>query len=334
MVFLFQWKEKPLQDLTGRNVLITGGAGFIGYNLARRLSEIGVRVVVYDNLSGAGSTKRAEKLGASNIRCVVADVFDRNELLLAAKGVDVIFHLAALSSVPESYANPQKDCQINVLGTVNVLNTARVVEASVVFSSSSTVYGLPQETPTPEDHPLHPISFYGLSKLVAEKYCQAYHETYGLPTVVLRLFNVYGPEAVTGVIYDFLKKIQANNRRLEVIGSGEQSKDFIYVDDVVDAIIRATHIDRAIGEAYNLGSGSTTNVVKLAEEVLNLLGLLGVTEIACGVRDDWPGDVTYTHADIKKIKQQLGWKPQNPLEEGLLKTIKWFESKYEPIVRH
>ena len=321
-----------MQDLTGRHVLVTGGAGFIGYNLARRLSEIGAMVVVYDNLSGMGSAERAENLKALNIRCVIADIFDRNELLLAAKGVDIIFHLAALSSVPESYANPQKDCQINVLGTVNVLNTARVVDAPVIFTSSSTVYGIPQKTPTPEDHPLHPISFYGLSKLVAEKYCQAYHETYGLPTVLLRLFNVYGPEAVTGVSYDFLKKIKANNRRLEVIGSGEQSKDFIYVDDTVDALIRVAQIDRAIGEVYNVGSGSTINVVKLTEEILNLLGLLGVTKIICGVQDDWPGDVTCTHADITKIKQQLGWEPKTTLEEGFLKTIKWFESKYGPIV--
>lgn len=323
-----------MQDLTGRNVLITGGAGFIGYNLARRLAEIGAKVVVYDNLSGAASAERAEKLKALNIRCVVADIFDRDELLSAAKGVDIIFHLAALSSVPESYANPQKDCQVNVLGTVNVLNVARVVDASVIFTSSSTVYGVPQKTPTPEDHPLHPISFYGLSKLVAEKYCQAYHETYGLPTGLLRLFNVYGPEAVTGACYDFLKKIQANNRRLEVIGSGEQSKDFIYVDDTVDAIIRAAQTDSAIGEAYNLGSGSTINVVKLAEKILNLLGLLEVSKIVCGVQEDWPGDVTYTHADITKIKQCLRWKPNTTLEEGLLKTINWFESKYGPIVHH
>lgn len=321
-----------MQDLTSRHVLVTGGSGFIGYNLARRLSEIGAMVVVYDNLSGTASAERAEKLKALNIRCVIADIFDRNELLLAAKGVDIIFHLAALSSVPESYANPQKDCQINVLGTVNVLNTARVVDAPVIFTSSSTVYGIPQKKPTPEDHPLHPISFYGLSKLVAEKYCQAYHKTYGLPTVLLRLFNVYGPEAVTGVSYDFLKKIKANNRRLEVIGSGEQSKDLIYVEDIVDAIIRVAQIDRAIGEAYNLGSGDTINVVKLAEKILNLLDLLGVTKIICGVHDDWPGDVTYTHADITKIKQQLGWEPKTTLEEGLLKTIKWFESKYGPIV--
>lgn len=314
------------------HVLVTGGAGFIGYNLARKLSEIGAMVVVYDNLSGVESAERAEKLKASSIKCVIADILERNELLLAAKGVDIIFHLAALSSVPESYKNPQKDCQTNVLGTVNVLNTARAVDASVIFTSSSTVYGIPQKKPTSEDHPLNPKSFYGLSKLVAEKYCRAYHETYGLPTVLLRLFNAYGPEAMAGVSYDFLKKIRANNRRLEVIGSGQQSKDFIYVGDIVDAMIRVAQIDRAIGEEYNLGSGETIQVVKLAEKILNLLSLQDVTKIVCDVQEGWPGDVPYTHADITKIKQQVGWEPKTALEKGLVKTIEWFESKYGTIV--
>jgi len=321
-----------MSSLAGKHVLIIGGAGFIGYNLARKLSEMKAVVTVYDNLSGARSEERAEKLKAARILCVIDDILHKNELLSSAKGSDIVFHLAALSSVPESYKNPQKDCQINVLGTVNVLEVARAVDAPVIFTSSSTVYGAAKKTLTPEDHPLQPISFYGLSKLVAENYCQTYYKTYGLPTVSLRLFNVYGPEEATGVSYDFLRKIKANNKRLEIIGSGEQSKDFVYIDDVIDAIIRTAQNNKTIGEAYNVGSGTTTNVVKLAEMILNLLGLLNTTQIICGVHEDWPGDVTYTRADISKISRQLRWKPKTTLKEGLLKSIKWFESKYGRIV--
>lgn len=316
-----------MSSLADKHVLITGGAGFIGYNLARKLSEMKAVVTVYDNLSGARSEERAERLKAARIRCIIDDISRKNELLSAAKGSDIVFHLAALSSVPESYKNPQKDCQINVLGTVNVLDVARAVDAPVIFTSSSTVYGIARKTPTPEDHPLQPISFYGLSKLVAENYCQTYHTTYGLPTTSLRLFNVYGSEEAAGVSYDFLKKIKANNKRLELIGSGEQSKDFVYVDDVTDAITIVAQSDKAIGEIYNVGAGATTNVVKLAEMILDLLGLR-TTQIMCGLHEDWPGDVTYTHANISKISHQLRWKPRTTLREGLLKSIKWFESKY------
>jgi len=288
---------------------------------------------VIDNLSVPGSRERAAQLRKAGVEVVESDVRSPRALTQAAGRSRSIYHLAALSSVPRSFENPRLDYQINATGTVNVLEMARRLDAKVVFTSSSTVYGVTQVTPTPEDHPCRPISFYGLSKRVAEEYCRVYHETYGLRVVSLRLFNVYGPGARTGVSYDFLKKLQADTRRLEVIGSGDQSKDFVYVDDTVEALVRSMESSLADGNAYNIGSGETTNVVSLAKMILRLLGLEGRTEIVLGRIEDWPGDVALTHADISRARRDLDWVPSVSLKDGIAKTIAWFLSIYGPVVR-
>lgn len=322
-----------MNSLSEQKVTVTGGAGFIGFHLSDALHALGADVDVVDNLSASGSPERAEKLRKSGFKVVVRDIRHKNKLLKEVGKTDLIFHLAALSSVPLSYEKPRLDCQINVLGTVSVLEAARRSDAKVVFTSSSTVYGMPIEVPTPESHPLSPISFYGLSKLVAEQYCNAYHQTYGLPVTIIRLFNVYGPESTSGVTYDFLRKIMVDNKQLGVIGSGEQKKDFIYVDDAVDALLKASKSNKTDGEVYNVGSGETTNVVELAELILNLLGLNNKTKIITGICEDWSGDVTFTHADITKIRKHLNWCPKTNMTDGLKQTIRWFESAYGPIVR-
>ena len=322
-----------MTDTDGEIILITGGAGFIGYHLASKLHRHSHQVKVLDNLSAAGSRERAVALAREGVEIIESDVRSPHALARAAGKSNRIYHLAAFSSVAKSFENPRLDCQVNVTGTVNVLETARQLDAKVVFTSSSTVYGAPQVTPTPEDHPFKPVSFYGLSKHVAERYCRAYHESYGLPVVSLRLFNVYGPGAHTGVSYDFLRKLQADNRRLEVIGSGDQSKDFVYIDDTVEAIISSMEKEAANGNAYNIGSGVTTNVVSLAKLILALLGLEGKTEIVLGRIEDWPGDVALTHADISKARRDLGWAPSVSLKDGIAKTIAWFLSIYGPVVR-
>jgi UDP-glucose 4-epimerase len=288
---------------------------------------------VIDNLSAPGSRERAGQLRKAGVEVVESDVRSLRSLIRAAGESRSIYHLAALSSVPRSFENPRLDYQINATGTVNVLEMARRLDAKVVFTSSSTVYGVAQVAPTPEEHPCRPISFYGLSKRVAEEYCRVYHENYGLRVVSLRLFNVYGPGARTGVSYDFLKKLQADTRRLEVIGSGDQSKDFVYVDDVVEALVRSMGSGLAAGNAYNIGSGETTNVLSLARMILRLLGLEGRTEIVLGAIEDWPGDVTFTHADISRARGDLGWAPKVNLGDGLARTISWFQSVYGPVVR-
>jgi nucleoside-diphosphate-sugar epimerase len=149
----------------------------------------------------------------------------------------------------------------------------------------------------------------------------------------LRLFNVYGPGARTGVSYDFLRKLQADAGRLEVIGSGDQSKDFVYVDDTVEALVRSMDSSVADGSAYNIGSGEITGVVSLAKMILRQLKLEGRTEIVLGVIEDWPGDVTFTHADISRARRDLGWTPKVNLRDGLAKAISWYQSVHGPIVR-
>jgi len=322
-----------LDSIEGKKVLVTGGAGFIGYNLCLALNNKGAKTKAADNLSSQGSLDRMKKLHSHKIPTTVVDIRHRRKIADLAKDCDLIFHLAAMASVPLSVKRPAYDCQVNVIGTVNVFEAARSASAKVVFASSSAVYGNTTKIPTPEDHRLGPISFYGLTKVTGEFYCNAYHETYRLPVVSLRLFNVYGPEARMGVTYDFLKKLWKDNRRLEVIGDGEQKKDFIYVDDVVEAFLAAAQTPEANGEAYNVGSGESIKVKELAQKTVNCLGLSDKTEIMCGITPTWIGDVKYTQADLTKIKTELRWKPKVTHEKGLKQTIRWFESNHGRITQ-
>ncbi len=322
-----------MDSIEGKKVLVTGGAGFIGYNLSLALVKMGVETRIIDNLSSQGSLERMKRLNSQKIPTVVADIRHRHKITKLAKDCDVIFHLAAMASVPLSVKRPQYDCQVNVIGTVNVFEAARSSNAKVVFASSSAVYGNPRKMPIPEDHELNPISFYGLTKVVDEFYCEAYGETHGLRIVSLRLFNVYGPEARMGVTYDFLKKLWKDNKCLEVIGDGEQSKDFVYVSDAVEAFLAAAQTEKANGQAYNVGSGNPLRVKDLAYKTVERLGLSGVTEIICGVTPTWIGDVKYTKADLTKAKLELKWKPKIDHNKGLDNTIDWFESSYGRI-RH
>jgi len=303
-----------MESIANMRVLVTGGAGFIGYNLSSR-----------------GSVERMRKLRSLKIPTVVADIRHRHRITEITKGADLVFHLAAMASVPLSVERPQYDCQVNVIGTVNVFEAARAIDAKVVFASSSAVYGNPHQIPIPETHELQPISFYGLTKVVDELYCRAYYETHQLRVTALRLFNVYGPEAKMGVTYDFLKKLSIDNSRLEVIGDGEQTKDFIYVDDTVEAFIAAAETERADGEAYNIGSGENLKIRDLAQKTVDRLDLHETTEILYGVTPTWIGDVKYTKADLRKASSELGWRPKTDHDEGLDRTIRWFESTHGEI---
>ncbi len=322
-----------MDSIEGKNVLVTGGAGFIGYNLSLALSKRGAETRVLDNLSSEGSFERMKKLNSQKISTVVADIRHRHKFSELTKGCDVIFHLAAMVSVALSVKRPQYDCQVNVGGTVNVFEAARHADAKIVFASSGAVYGNPSRMPIPEDHERKPISFYGLTKVVDEFYCDAYHETYQLPVVSLRLFNVYGPEARMGVTYDFLKKLWKDNSRLEVIGDGEQTKDFVYIDDTVEAFLTAAQTEEANGEAYNVGSGNSIRVRDLAQKTVDRLGLSETTEIVCGVIPTWIGDVKHTEADLTKVRNELGWAPRVSHDEGLENTIRWFESTFGKIAK-
>ena len=304
--------------LNGLEVAVTGGAGFIGSHLCRTLLENGAKVTVFDNLS-SGKINRIKDLENNGLNFVQGDIRDLEAIVKATKNCKVIVHLAAQTSVPLSMENPQEDCEINVIGTLNVLEAARKAGARVVFASSSAVYGNPDQKPTPETYPTNPIAFYGLTKLLGENYCRFYKENYGLDVVMLRIFNVYGPSC-HGAIYDFLNKLRKTPDKLEVLGTGRQARDFIYVADMVNLIIKAATSPAAAGEVFNVGTGNTTTVTELAKMIIKILGLENVDIYFKGGLA-WEGDMDITLADSSKAVNILQWKPQVNLEEGLKKLI-------------
>jgi len=307
-----------LKSLEGKKVVVTGGAGFIGSNLCRTLLEQGAKVTAYDNLY-SGKIEFIEDLIGKGLNFVQEDIRDAAALEKATKNCEVIFHLAAQTSVPFSMKNPKEDSEINVVGTLNVLEAARKSGARVVFASSCAVYGNPKQRPTPETYPTHPIAFYGLSKLLGENCCRFYQEIYGLEVVILRIFNVYGPNC-HGVMYDFLNKLQKSPDKLEVLGTGRQSRDFIYISDMVGFLLEAATSPAAAGEVFNVGTGTTTSVSELAKMIIEILGLKDVDVYFKGGQA-WEGDMNITLADNSKAVNRLQWRPQVSLKEGLKKLI-------------
>jgi UDP-glucose 4-epimerase len=307
-----------VKALKEKSVVVTGGAGFIGSNLCRKLLEHDAKVTAYDNLY-SGKIEFIEDLMDKGLTFVQEDVRDQAALEEATKNCEVVFHLAAQTSVPFSMENPKEDCEINVVGTVNALEAARKAGARVVFASSAAVYGNPEKRPTPETYPTHPVAFYGLTKLLGENYCRFYHENYGLEVVMFRIFNVYGPDC-HGAIYDFLNKLRKNTKKLEVLGTGKQSRDFVYISDMVDALLKAATSPAAPGEVFNVGTGTTTSVAELAKMIVDILGLEDVDIYFTGGQA-WAGDMDITLADNSKIISKLQWKTQVSLEEGLKKLI-------------
>ena len=308
-----------MKALNEQEVVVTGGAGFIGANLCRTLLEHGAKVTSFDNLY-SGKIDFIQDIMDKGLNFVQEDIRDPAALEKATKNCEAIFHLAAQTSVPFSMENPKEDCEINVVGTLNVLEAARKAGARMVFASSCAVYGNPAKKPTPETYPTHPIAFYGLTKLLGENYCRFYQETYGLEVVMLRIFNVYGPNC-HGAIYDFLNKLRKTPDKLEVLGTGKQSRDFVYISDMVDALIKAATSPTAAGQAFNIGTGTTTSVTELAKMIIDILGLEDV-EIYFTGGQAWAGDMDITLADNSKAANILQWKPQVSLREGLKKLIK------------
>jgi UDP-glucose 4-epimerase len=307
-----------MKALKEKKVVVTGGAGFIGSNLCRTLLKNGAKVTAYDNLY-SGKIEFIEDLMDKGLNFFRADIRDQKALEEATKNSELIFHLAAQTSVPFSMDNPKEDCEINVVGTVNALEAARKAGARVIFASSAAVYGNPEKRPTPETYLTRPVAFYGLTKLIGENYCRFYNENYGLEVVMFRIFNVYGPDC-HGAIYDFLNKLRKNPNRLEVLGTGKQSRDFVYISDMVNALLKAAISPQAPGEVFNVGTGTTTSVAELARMIVNILELEDVDIYFTGGQA-WAGDMDITLADNSKVVDKLQWRPQVNLKEGLKKLI-------------
>ena len=302
-------------------VLVTGGAGFIGSNLVRGLLEQGDQVRVLDNFS----TGNRENLAGLDIDIVEGELRSYERVHNAVRGVEVVYHLGALGSVPRSVQDPLTSSAVNVEGTLNVLLAARDEGIRrVVYSSSSSVYGSSGELPRTEAMAPDPISPYGVAKLAAERYCVSFSRVYhGFETVVLRYFNVFGPRQspfsqYAAVVPLFVTAI-GEGRRVTIFGDGEQSRDFTYVGNVVDATIRAGAAVGASGQIFNIAAGSPGSVNLLADTIGRILGLPVEKEY----RDPRPGDVRDSWADVGLAERMLGYRTEVGLEEGLRRTIEF-----------
>ncbi len=293
------------------NVLVTGGAGFIGGHLVERLLAEGRHVTVIDNFA----TGRPENLAAvkNNKRLTVrtADVADFHAIKPYFKGIDCVFHLAALADIVPSIQRPLDYHRANVDGTISVLEAAR--QAGVpkfLYTASSSCYGLPDVTPTPETAPIRPMYPYALTKYLGEQYALGWNKIYKMAVTSLRLFNVYGPRARTtgtyGAVFGVFLAQKLAGRPYTVVGDGAQTRDFTFVTDVADAFVRASGSEIS-GEVFNVGSGGTYSVNRLVE-------LLGGPVLHIEKR---PGEPDCTFADVKKIHKKLGWKAKVKFADGV-----------------
>ena len=299
------------------NVLVTGGAGFIGSHLVDKLISRGYSVVVLDNFHSGKIESFREILGRASFEVIEGDIRDRKAVREAMDGVDAVVHLAALIDVEESVNNPLETRDVNVNGTLNVLNEAvRSGVRKLLFASSTAVYGEGNPLPLEEEHSLNPISPYAASKVSAEYYCKAFNNCYGLSTVVLRFFNVYGPgqkhSSYSGVITKFLQNA-LRDEPLVVYGDGKQTRDFIHIDDVVDATVLALEKANSKGETFNVCTGKPTSVNGLVEIVKEII------EKDLKVSYDKPrkGDIKNNYGDPSKAEKILGFKAETSLREGL-----------------
>ncbi|MEM3629453.1 MAG: SDR family oxidoreductase [Candidatus Bathyarchaeia archaeon] len=301
-------------------VLVTGGAGFIGSHLVERLLKEDCNVVVLDDLS-SGKTENLD-LKNRNLLFLKGGIRDKELVKKALKDVEVVFHLAALVDVPFSVKNPLLVNQVNVCGSLNILEES--IKNNVekfIYASSCAVYGEPQYLPINEEHPTNPLSPYAVSKLTTEKYCQVFNKLYGLKTVSLRLFNVYGPrqegDSYSSVISRFIRQLRSGKPPI-IFGDGSQTRDFVYVLDVVDAFYKAMNAKECAGE-INVGSGKETSIKELAKILINKFGFKNIKPVYAKPRE---GDIRRSWADIEKAKHKLGYKPNFTLHNGLGELLK------------
>ena len=305
-------------------ILVTGGAGFIGSHLVRALVAQGRPVRVLDNLS----TGRRENLNGLDVEFIEGDLRDDDALAVALRGVEAVSHHAAMISVPRSVDDPLGSHAINVEGAVRLLDLARRFGVQrFVFASSAAIYGDEPTLPKTENMPPLPQSPYALHKLVGEQYLRLFHRLYGMDTVSLRYFNVYGPRQDPASPYAAVIPLFASalreNRRPTVFGDGQQTRDFVYVDDVVRANLAALTVADPAGRVVNIASGKQSNL-------LDLLAALAPNfkrKLKPVFADARPGDVRHSVASIDAARELLGFAPTVGLEEGLAATVRWMKGE-------
>ena len=304
--------------------LVTGGAGFIGSHLIDRLISLNYEVHVLDNLSSGFKANISRSIGR-NMNFILGDCTNTNDVKKAMKDVDLLFHLAANAEVRLELNDPKTCFHQNVYATHVLLEELRRSKAeTIVFTSTSTVYGDVDIIPTPEDYPTRPVSIYGASKLASEALIISYAHTYDIKTVILRLANIVGPRSSHGVTHDFISKLKVNPKELEILGDGTQTKSYLHVNDCIDAFLHATTKSEGLTNIFNVGSQDQINVKEIAKLVVEEMGLKDVAFQFTGGVDGgrgWRGDVKKMLLDVTKI-ESLGWKHKLSSKDAIVQTIK------------
>jgi nucleoside-diphosphate-sugar epimerase len=309
--------------------LVTGGAGFIGSHIASRLIEDGHDVRVLDNFSTGFRSNLAPFDGSFDL--IEGDMQSYERAHNAVQGCEVVFHQAALPSVPRSIQDPLTSNAANVIGTLNLLLASRDSGVRrVVFASSSSIYGADPTLPKSEERAPLPISPYAVAKLASEGYCRSFSHVYGLETVALRYFNVFGPRQdplsqYAAVIPRFITAL-LNDEAPVVFGDGEQSRDFTYIDNVIDANLRAADADGVSGQTFNIACGERISLNRLLDEIRGIVD----SDVKASYLESRQGDVKHSLADISRAREQLGYEPLVDFNEGLLRTVETLRAEAEP----
>ena len=313
--------------ISGQRIAVTGAAGFIGSHLAERLAPTN-ELVLIDDFSVGRRENLAPLEGSPRARIAVADVRDRARMQELFEGVDLVFHLA-ISCLRTSLGNPELSHSVNAGGTLAVCLAAHGRRVRrLVYVSSSEVYGSAETVPMSEEHPLRPTTVYGASKLAGELYALAQWRTWRLPVCVVRPFNTYGPRepwegSRAEVIPRFALRLEVGLAPV-IYGDGAQTRDFTFVDDTVEGIVRAAACDALVGDAVNVARGHEVSIASIAERLAHLCGREGLAPLRAPAR---PGDVQRHFADISKARRLLGFEPQVALEAGLARTLAWLRAE-------
>ena len=312
-------------NLKNQTVLVTGGGGFIGSRLCERLVQSGATVrafVRYTSRAEIGLLRFLEPDILKKVEIIRGDLRDFSAVAQALRGVDIVFHLGALISIPYSYVHPVETVQTNVLGTLNILEACRKSGAKLVHTSTSEVYGTALRVPIDEDHPLQGQSPYSASKIGADKLVESYFRSFGLPTVTVRPFNTYGPgQSTRAVIPTIITQALAGG--VVRLGNLDAIRDFTYLDDTVEGFLLTAQADTWNGETYNLGSGEEISIGAIAALIFRLMGKQAEIQLEKNRLRPEKSEVLRLISDNRKAKLELGWQPTVGMEEGLQRTIRW-----------
>jgi len=309
-------------------IMITGGAGFIGSHLCEKYTRAGHTVLCFDNFMSGNLVNIRHLLDYRNFKLIKGDITDSELLEKIMRDVDVVFHLAAQIHVDRSYVEPRLTYEINVMGTQNILEIAKMHDIKkVIHASTSEVYGSAQYVPIDEKHPLNAPHPYGASKIAADRMCYAYMKTYGMDISIMRLFNVFGPRqrdiGYGGVISIFTRRV-LNNMPPIIYGDGLQTRDYTYIDDAVNAYDLVLNHNEPLTEPINFGSGRELSILDLANMITSLSGKEGNIEPVHV--EPRIGEVERLIADTTKAKNFVGWEPKYNLEQGLKAFIQWYKN--------